>query len=52
MIVDVKGRRGHDLGSIGIVVPPDREPPDAAAIHTAIETLFRHDSSDQRNPAS
>ena len=45
MIVDVKGHRGHDLGTIGIVLPPGRESPDAAKIRTEIQAMFTSDAT-------
>jgi ribose transport system ATP-binding protein/rhamnose transport system ATP-binding protein len=42
LIVDVRTPRGHDLGAIGLVLPADRPPPDAAAIRARITRLFEH----------
>jgi ABC-type sugar transport system ATPase subunit len=39
LTVPVTSPRGHDLGVIGIVLPPGREPPDAAAVRAEIGTL-------------
>ena len=41
LLVDVKSHRGHELGSIGLVVPPDRAPPAAEAMRAAIVERFR-----------
>ena len=32
--------RGHDLGTIGVVLPPGREVPDAATIRARIGAFF------------
>lgn len=47
LIVDIKGRRGHDLGTIGLVLPPKREIPDPAHIKSEIEALFKSDAISQ-----
>lgn len=44
LIVDIKGHRGHDLGTIGLVLPPTREIPDPAQIKSEIEVLFKSDA--------
>ncbi len=49
MIVDVKGHRGHDLGTIGIVLPPGRKAPDSTRIRIDIETMFRSNATAQRS---
>ena len=41
LVVDVHSHRGHELGSIGVVVPPDASPPPAGAMRAAIEERFR-----------
>jgi ribose transport system ATP-binding protein/rhamnose transport system ATP-binding protein len=41
LLVDVKSHRGHELGSIGLVIGPDREPPRAEAMRAAIVERFR-----------
>jgi ABC-type sugar transport system ATPase subunit len=40
LIVQVKSPRGHDLGSIGVVLPPGLDLPEAAAIQARIATVF------------
>ena len=44
LIVDIKGHRGHDLGTIGLVLPPTREIPDPTQIKSEIEILFKSDA--------
>ena len=41
LVVDVHSHRGHELGSIGVVLPPDASPPPAGAMRSAIEERFR-----------
>jgi ribose transport system ATP-binding protein/rhamnose transport system ATP-binding protein len=41
LLVDVKSHRGHDLGSIGLVIGPDQLAPSAEAMRTAIIERFR-----------
>jgi ribose transport system ATP-binding protein/rhamnose transport system ATP-binding protein len=41
LLVDVKSHRGHDLGSIGLVIGPDRPAPPAEAMRAAIIERFR-----------
>ena len=41
LLVDVTSHRGHELGSIGLVVPSDRAPPPAGAMRAAIIERFR-----------
>jgi hypothetical protein len=41
LLVDVKSHRGHELGSIGVVVAADRPTPPAEAIRAAIAERFR-----------
>ena len=41
LVVDVKSHRGHELGSIGLVIGPDRPAPPAEAMRTAIVERFR-----------
>ena len=41
LVVDVRSHRGHELGSIGVVVPPGASPPPAEAMRSAIEERFR-----------
>jgi hypothetical protein len=41
LLVDVKSHRGHDLGSIGLVIGPDRPPPPTEAMRAAIIERFR-----------
>ncbi len=41
LLVDVKSHRGHDLGSIGLVIGPDRPVPPANATRAAIIERFR-----------
>ena len=41
LLVDVKSHRGHDLGSIGLVLGPDRTAPSAEAMRATITERFR-----------
>ena len=41
LVVDVQSHRGHELGSIGVVLPPDASPPPAGAMRSVIEERFR-----------
>jgi ABC-type sugar transport system ATPase subunit len=41
LLVDVKSHRGHELGSIGLVIGPDRPAPSAEAMRAAIIERFR-----------
>lgn len=41
LVVDVRSHRGHELGSIGVVVRPDASPPPAEAMRLAIQERFR-----------
>jgi ribose transport system ATP-binding protein/rhamnose transport system ATP-binding protein len=41
LVVEVKSHRGHDLGAIGLVLGPGRDPPPAEAIRGAIIDEFR-----------
>ncbi len=41
LVVDVKSHRGHDLGSVGLVLGASRELPPAAAIRASIVEQFR-----------
>jgi ABC-type multidrug transport system ATPase subunit len=41
LLVDVKSHRGHDLGSIGLMIGPDRPAPPAEATRAAIVERFR-----------
>ncbi len=41
LLVDVKSHRGHELGSIGLVIGPDRHAPPAEAMRAAIIERFR-----------
>jgi ribose transport system ATP-binding protein/rhamnose transport system ATP-binding protein len=41
LVVDVRSHRGHELGSIGVVVRPDASPPPAEAMRVAIQERFR-----------
>ena len=41
LVVDVHSHRGHELGSIGVVLPPDASPPPAGAMRSVIEERFR-----------
>jgi ribose transport system ATP-binding protein/rhamnose transport system ATP-binding protein len=42
LIVDARTPRGHDLGTIGLVLPAGRPPPDADAIRARIASVFEH----------
>jgi len=41
LVVDVRSHRGHELGSIGLVIRPDAAPPPAEAMRSAIQERFR-----------
>ena len=41
LLVDVRSHRGHELGSIGVVIRPDASPPPAEAMRSAIQDRFR-----------
>jgi ABC-type sugar transport system ATPase subunit len=41
LLVDVKSHRGHELGSIGLVIAPDRPAPPAEAMRAVIVERFR-----------
>ena len=41
LLVDVRSHRGHELGSIGVVIRPDRSTPPAEATRSAIQERFR-----------
>ena len=41
LLVDVKSHRGHELGSIGLVIAPDRPAPPAESMREAIIERFR-----------
>ena len=41
LLVDVRSHRGHELGSIGLVIGPDRPAPPAEAMRAAIVERFR-----------
>jgi len=41
LVVDVRSHRGHELGSIGVVVPAGASPPPAEAMRAAIQERFR-----------
>jgi ABC-type sugar transport system ATPase subunit len=41
LLVDVHSHRGHELGSIGVVIQPDRPSPPAEAMRSAIQDRFR-----------
>lgn len=45
LIVDIKGHRGHDLGTIGLVLPPACEIPHSAHIKSKIEALFKSEAA-------
>ena len=41
LLVDLRSHRGHELGSIGVVIRPDRSAPPAEAMRSAIQERFR-----------
>jgi ribose transport system ATP-binding protein/rhamnose transport system ATP-binding protein len=41
LLVDVHSHRGHELGSIGVVIRPDSPAPPAEAMRSAIQDRFR-----------
>jgi ribose transport system ATP-binding protein/rhamnose transport system ATP-binding protein len=41
LVVDVRSHRGHELGSIGLVIRPNASPPPAEAMRLAIQDRFR-----------
>jgi ABC-type sugar transport system ATPase subunit len=41
LLVDVRSHRGHELGSIGVVIRPDEPTPPAEAMRSAIQERFR-----------
>ena len=41
LVVDVRSHRGHELGSIGVVIRPDASPPPAETMRLAIQERFR-----------
>ena len=41
LLVDVNSHRGHELGSIGVVIRPDSPTPPAEAMRSAIQDRFR-----------
>jgi ribose transport system ATP-binding protein/rhamnose transport system ATP-binding protein len=41
LLVDVKSHRGHDLGSVGLVLNPSRPLPAAPALRASIAERFR-----------
>lgn len=41
LVVDVRSHRGHELGSIGVVIEPGASPPPAEAMRLAIQERFR-----------
>ena len=41
LLVDVHSHRGHELGSIGVVIQPDGHAPPAEAMRSAIQEQFR-----------
>jgi len=41
LLVDVRSHRGHELGSIGVVIRPDGAAPPAEAMRSAIQERFR-----------
>ena len=41
LVVDVKSPRGHDLGTIGLVLDPAREPPSAEVVRAQIIVQFQ-----------
>ncbi len=40
-LVDVRSHRGHELGSIGVVIGADADPPPAESMRAAIQDRFR-----------
>jgi len=41
LLVDVRSHRGHELGSIGVVIRPDSPTPPTEAMRSAIQDRFR-----------
>ena len=41
LVVDVKSHRGHELGTVGLVLDPSSHPPEAMAVRAAIVEQFR-----------
>jgi ribose transport system ATP-binding protein/rhamnose transport system ATP-binding protein len=41
LVVDVKSHRGHDLGTVGLVLGPSSDPPAASEVRNAIVEQFR-----------
>jgi ribose transport system ATP-binding protein/rhamnose transport system ATP-binding protein len=41
LVVEVRSHRGHDLGAVGLVLGPGREPPPAGAVRQSIVDEFR-----------
>jgi hypothetical protein len=41
LLVDVKSHRGHELGSVGLVLGPSRQVPASAALRASIIERFR-----------
>ncbi len=41
LVVDVRSHRGHELGSIALVIRPDASPPPAEAMRLTIQERFR-----------
>jgi ABC-type sugar transport system ATPase subunit len=41
LVVDVRSHRGHELGSIGLVIRPDASSPPAEAMRSTIQERFR-----------
>jgi ribose transport system ATP-binding protein/rhamnose transport system ATP-binding protein len=41
LLVDVRSHRGHELGSIGVVIRPEGAAPPAEAMRSAIQERFR-----------
>ena len=41
LLVDVRSERGHELGSVGVVIPSNRPAPPAAAMRETIQQRFR-----------
>jgi ABC-type sugar transport system ATPase subunit len=41
LLVDVRSHRGHELGSIGVVLPAGADPPSAEALSASIQERFR-----------